>query len=186
MGPRCSLPTGVFLPCVTSCSLFLHNLNFLITTIRLTMARCREVKLEMWGKLFVLRPLQSVVCMMWSETLGASGSYWSSGNSFVSHDKVATGLLRNCGPINQLGLTRSETLSWRVARSAGFFSCVYVSPAMGVGQSSNKLNPVGYIHMEPAALVLDIAKHLLGIGVEHDLIYFHVYFFENSSGSLCS
>ena len=57
---------------------------------------------------------------------------------------------------------------------------------MGAGQFSNELNLDGYIHMEPVALVLDFAKHGLLIGVEHDLVYFHVCFFEDSRGSMCS
>ena len=57
---------------------------------------------------------------------------------------------------------------------------------MGVGEFSNKLNAVGYIHREPAAVILDAAKHNFGISVERDLVYCHVYFFEDSRGSLCS
>ena len=109
-----------FLPCLTSCSLFSRGLNFFITTIKFAMARCGEVKLEKQEKLFVLRPLRSVMCMMWTETLHTSGSCWSNRNSFGSHDRVAARLSRNCGPVNQLDLTRLETLIQRVARSAGF------------------------------------------------------------------
>ena len=57
---------------------------------------------------------------------------------------------------------------------------------MGVGELLNKLNPVGYIHREPAAVILDAAKHNFGISVERDLVYCHVYFFEDSRGRLCS
>ena len=57
---------------------------------------------------------------------------------------------------------------------------------MGIRQSSNKLNLVGYIYVEPVGVILDVAKYHFGIGVESNLVYFHVYFFEDSRGSLCS